>query len=99
MKKYRVYENKGKYEIYGVYGNFIVACTNENTANEVAKLLDNDIPITQDDIEIINRASELNAIKEPVRERYRLPVNDNYILDSQLAKTTRNLLKSIDKQK
>lgn len=102
MKKYRVYENKDKYDIYNVYGKYICTCTNETTANEIAKVLDAGIEVSQDDIDIFNRASELNEIKEPVRDRsYKnlFPANDNYILDSQLAKTTRNLLKSIDKQK
>lgn len=54
--------------------------------------LDAGIELSQDDIDIINRASELNAIKEPVRERYRLPANDNSILNSPIAKATRKIL-------
>ncbi len=86
MKRYKVYKNKDKFDIINVYGKKIVSCTNENTANEVAKLLDNDIPVTEDDIEIINRASELNEIKE------RRPANDNSLLNSRIARTTRELL-------
>ena len=87
--KHKVYKNKDKYDIYNVYGKYVCTCTNETTANELAKVLDAGIEVSQDDIDIINRASELNAIKEPVRERYRLPANDNSILNSPLARATR----------
>lgn len=89
---HKVYKNKDKYDIYNVYGKYICTCTNETTANELAKVLDAGIEVSQDDIDIFNRASELNSIKEPVRERYRLPANDNSILNSPIAKATRKIL-------
>lgn len=92
---HKVYKNKDKYDIYNVYGKYICTCTNEITANELAKVLDAGIEVSQDDIDIINRASELNSIKEPVRDRsYKnlLPANDNSILNSPIAKATRKIL-------
>lgn len=86
MKKYKVYKINNKYEIVNVYGKTIVSCTNEKTANEVARLLENDTPVTNDDVDILERMSELNSIEE------HRPVNDNSLLDSRIARTTRELL-------
>lgn len=37
---YKIYKNKDKYEIFSVYGQFIVSCTNEHTANYLLKKLE-----------------------------------------------------------
>ena len=61
-------------------------CTSEKTANEVARLLENDTPVTNDDVDIIERMSELNSIEE------HRPANDNSLLNSRIARATRKLL-------
>ena len=86
MKKYKVYKINNKYKIVNVYGKTEASCTNEKTANEVARLLENDTPVTNDDVDILERMSELNSIEE------HRPANDNSLLDSRIAKTTRELL-------
>lgn len=86
MKKYKVYKNNDKYEIIDVYGKTIVSCTNEKTANEVARLLENNTSVTNDDVDILERMNELNSMDE------HRPANDNSILNSRIAKTTRELL-------
>ena len=83
--RYRIYhdEKKGIFEIYEVIGKKIDSFNNIIDAkNKVEKLNEEDEKI----IELNAKADELNAIKEP------RPANRNSILESPLAKATRELL-------
>ena len=92
--RYRIYhdEKKGVFEIYEVIGKKIDSFNNIIDAkNKVEKLNEEDEKI----IELNAKANELNAIKEPERDRRWkniMPVNDNFALNSSIAKATRELL-------
>lgn len=90
MEKYRIYQNEetDKYDIYDVYGRYIVSCNNPKTAEEVKKLLINDSPVKKDDVDIMDEVNRINDIKEPYRE----PANRNSILNTPIAEKVRDLM-------
>ncbi len=89
--RYRIYQDGDLFLIYSAMSEKKATCTNLETAKYIAKLYNND-----DDI--MEKAKELNSIKEPTRDRTwrdSLPSNDNrkhLVLDSELAKATKEFL-------
>ena len=91
---YNVKENleTGKFDIYKQGVGLIISCTTYIATQQVIAALEKD---EQREKEIQKFASELNNIKEPDRDRsFRtiFPANDNSILNSPLARATRELL-------
>ena len=88
--RYKIYYNEetDKYDIYDVYGRFMVSCTHFDTANQLVGLLRKDASVNKNDADIIDEANRINEIKEPHRE----PANRSSILNSDIAKMTRDLM-------
>lgn len=85
--KYKRFKNiKNEYDIYNVYGKYIVTCKSSKVADDVINLLNSDSKVSNDDVDILERMNELNNIEE------HRPANDNSILNSRIARTTRELL-------
>lgn len=84
MNRYKYYYNKETkvYDIYEVTSRYVTSSPTEKSANETIKLLKK-----HDDI--LEEVRRLNNIVEPEK----IPANRNSILESPLAKATREILK------
>ena len=49
-KRFKVYENKEKFDIYSAYGQFIVSCTNRQTADYLLKKLEENKKIYEEKV-------------------------------------------------
>ena len=82
----------GRFDVYKKGVGFIISCLSRKAGEQIiAKLQEDDNVIA----EINKKAEELNAIKEPNRDRsYKdiMPANDNSRLNSPIAKATREIL-------
>ena len=82
----------GRFDVYKKGVGFIISCLSRNAGEQIiAKLQEDDNTIA----ELNKKAEELNAIKEPNRDRsYKdiMPANDNSRLNSPIAKATREIL-------
>lgn len=82
----------GRFDVYKKGVGFIISCLSRNAGEQIiAKLQEDDNVIA----ELNKKAEELNAIKEPNRDRsYKdiMPANDNSRLNSPIAKATREIL-------
>jgi hypothetical protein len=47
---YKIYQEKGKFNIYSVYGQFMVGCTNRKTAEYLLKKLEENTKIYEEKI-------------------------------------------------
>lgn len=84
MNRYKYYYNKETkaYDIYEVTSRYVTSCPTEKSASETIELLKK-----HDDI--LEEMRRLNSIVEPER----IPANRNSILETPLAKATREILK------
>lgn len=87
----------GRFDVYKKGVGFIISCLSPTACRQVIIALNQNEGKEEEVIDkaILDEIERLNSIKEPIRDRKWkniLPANDNSLLNTPLAKATRELL-------